>query len=115
METAQYMLIVTAPIGLIVRDMPGADSEGAKRLRTERRGKNLMCSRIITIRGVPYAQIINPSNPNASEWVRIAESDGNTKYVEVIELGAPVSNSGGDVAVAINRLAAAVEKLSAGK
>ena len=115
MEQARYMLIVTAQLGLVIRDMPGAESEGAKKLRAERRGNKLMCSRIVTIAGVPYAQIINASNPNEMGWARIAEADGNTKYADVIEIGGPVVavTSGDDgIAAAINRLAAADEKLA---
>lgn len=113
METAKYILIVTTPNGLIIRDMPGAESEGARKLRAERRGNKLMCARIVPVNGVPYGQIINPSNPTEIGWARIAEADGNTKYADVVDLGVSGGESAaGDVAAAINRLAAAVEKLA---
>ena len=113
-EAARYLLIVTAPLGLIVRDMPGAESEGARKVRSERRGNKIMCARIVSIHGVPYGQVINSSNPTANEWVRIAEADLNTRYVEVVELG-DATSGGSAVADAINRLAAAVELHSTGR
>lgn len=112
METAKYLLIVTAPLGVIIRDMPGAESEGAKKLRTERRGNKIMCARIIEINGVPYGEVINPSKPNANEWVRVAEADNNTKYVEVIDLSTSGNSADSSLVAAIKELTAVLEKIA---
>ncbi len=108
----KYILNVIAPDGIVVRDMPGAQSEGALRLRAERRGAKLKCVRINIIQGVPYGQVINPTKPDEIGWVRIAEADNNYRYVDVIDLGvANGATETGDIATALNRIAAAIEKL----
>lgn len=110
--TAKYLLIVKVRAGIVVRDRPAPDSQGAAKMRTEPVGKALDADLIINIDGVPYARLI-PQNPLRHEWVRVAERDRSIEYVEVIENGDVTTGQGGDVAAAINRLAAAVEQLAA--
>ncbi len=107
----KYMLVVKQPRGLKVRDRPAPQSMGAVEMRAEPVGKALMCYDKINIQGVDYGRLV-PQNPLRPEWVRIAEADHSIEYVEVIELETP-QESGRDIANAINRLAAAVERLAA--
>lgn len=79
------LLIVTAPAGLIVRDRPAPASKGGKELRKVPVGSQLYAYGIHYFDGVPYARI-EPINPQRPEWVRVAEADGNTKYVDVHEI-----------------------------
>jgi len=46
------------------------------------------------------------------EWVRVAEADHSIEYVDVIPLNTPADSGSTAIADAINRLAAAVERLS---
>jgi hypothetical protein len=107
MTEPKYQLIVKVPKGVIVRDRPAPDSQGANKMRAEPVGKSLMAYTIINIGGVDYAGLI-PQNPLRPEWVRVAEADHSIEYVEVIPL---VSNESNAIADAIFRLAFAVEQL----
>ena len=103
----KYQLIVKVPKGVVVRDRPAPDSQGAAKMRAEPIGKSLMAYTIINIGGVDYAGLI-PQNPLRPEWVRVAEADHSIEYVEVIPLASSESNL---IANAIFRLALAVEGL----
>jgi len=109
-EKIKYILTVTAPSGLTVRDFPGSESEGAKKLRTVQRGAKLSCAEIITPNNVPYGRILNPSNPAEMGWVRIAEADNNTVYATIYEIPyAPEPPSGdSEIAAALREIAAAI-------
>jgi len=107
---AKYQLIVKVPKGIIVRDRPAPDSQGANKMRAEPVGKSLVAYTIINIGGVNYAGLI-PQNPLRPEWVRVAEADHSIEYVEVI----PLSGSNDEIAYALNRIADALIELSAKK
>jgi hypothetical protein len=111
-EQAKFMLIVKVPRGLVVRDRPAPEAQGALKMRSEPVGRALMAYGIHNIMGVNYARLV-PQNPLRAEWVRVAEADHSIEYVDVVEI--PGADGSGSIAQAINRLAVAVEKLSAGK
>jgi hypothetical protein len=84
-ETAKLLLIVTAPDGLVVRDTPRSQTQGALRRRVEPVGAQLLAYSKHNIGGVPYARLV-PRNPAQPEWVRVQEADGLTRYADVIDL-----------------------------
>lgn len=104
----KYQLIVKVACGIVVRDRPAPESQGANKMRSEPVGKSLVAHTIINIGGVSYAGLV-PQNPLRPEWVRVAEADHSIEYVEVIEL-----EKRGDVAMveAVNRQADAIENLA---
>lgn len=102
---AKYLLIVKVVKGLVVRDTPRPESQGGKSLRSVAVGGQLYAYGIHYIDQVPYARLV-PLNPQQPEWVRVAEADGNTKYVDVIDLITKDGSS--DVAAAITHLADAI-------
>lgn len=92
-------LIVKVPRGLQVRNAPTAVS---KVLRSVRVGEALDCYNIMEVNTVPYGKV----SPDKSEWVRIAEADGNVEYVDVIRF-----DTGTDGLIAVlERIARALEK-----
>lgn len=109
-QEPQFLLIVKQPRGLVVRDTPRAESEGAIRLRSEPVGKQLLAYGIHNISGVPYARLV-PQNLIKPEWVRVKEADGSIEYVDVI----PLTDGSTTVAMvaALDHMAEAIEKLSA--
>lgn len=111
---SKYLLIVTVPAGLAVRDTPRPQSQGSKIIRSEAVGAQLYAYDIHYIANVPYARLV-PVNPSRPEWVRVAESDGKTKYVEQIklyeELIAVEGEISTDVADALREVAAAIRSL----
>lgn len=104
--TPKYLLIVKVPRGIVVRDRPAPESQGAVRLRAEPVGKALQAYTIINVDGVNYAGLI-PQNPSRPEWVRVAERDGSIEYVDVI----PVKDEESEMLSTLNRIAAALEGL----
>jgi hypothetical protein len=104
----KYQLIVKVKDGVIVRDRPAPQAQGANKMRAEPVGKSLMAYTIINIGGVNYAGLI-PQNPLRPEWVRVAEADHSIEYVEVIPLAGDASTS---LSTAIDRHADAVENLA---
>lgn len=103
----KFQLIVKVASGVIVRDRPAPQSQGAVKMRAEPVGKSLMAYTIINIGGVDYAGLI-PQNPLRPEWVRVAEADHSIEYVEVIPL-MDMSSGSGAIAAALNRIADALE------
>jgi hypothetical protein len=93
-------LIVTAPKGLNVRCAPTAVSKVVRSIRV---GEAVDCYMLTNIDTVPYGKV----SPDKSEWVRIAEADGNTKYCEVIKLN---DNGADDIVYVLNRIADILEK-----
>ncbi len=81
----RYLLIVTAPSGLFVRDTPRPESKGAKGLRKVAVGTSLYAYDIHHFENVAYARLV-PINPQRPEWIRVSEADGMTTYADVIEL-----------------------------
>jgi len=106
----KYLLIVKVSKGLIIRDTPRPQSEGAIPLRAVAVGKALYAYQIINVAGVDYARLV-PQNPIKPEWVRVAEPDGSVEYVDVIELKTQDSASSA-LADAITLLATAVHELA---
>jgi len=100
----KYLLVVKVPKGLVIRDLPRPQSQGARALRTVPVGTLLYAKLIVKIEGVPYA-LINTTRERP-EWVRVAEADGSIQYVEVIDLFSETDT-------AIDRLSAAIESLAA--
>ncbi len=106
----KLLLIVTAKDGLYVLDTPRPRGAGAKPRRPAVPvGTQLYAYSIHFIGGVPYA-LLQPLDPQKPEWVRVAEADGITKYVDIIELGGKDSASA--LAGAITLLANAVTLLA---
>ena len=101
-----YKLIVRPQSGVNINDRPGPDSQGALKMRTEKRGNVLYADAILNIDGVPYASLI-PQNPLKPEYVRVAERDHSIEYVEVI----PLQTSADKIANALNRVADAILSL----
>lgn len=81
----QKLLIVTAKKGLVVCDTPRPVSEGGIEIRKVSVGAQVYAYDIHYFDSVPYARLV-PANPQRPEWARIAEVDGETEYVDVIEL-----------------------------
>jgi len=81
---AKILLIVLPPAGLNIWDTPRPQSQGALLRRAVAKGTPLYAYRIVNFQGVPYAWL-QPQDPNKPEWVRVAEADGVTKYVEIIQ------------------------------
>jgi hypothetical protein len=106
---SKYQLIVKVSRGLVVRDRPAPDSQGARKMRAEPIGKILIAYTIINVDGVEYAGLI-PQNPLKPEWVRVAEADHSIEYVEVIPLGESANQQISEGAVM--RLADAVENMA---
>ena len=101
----KFLLIVKVVKGLVVRDTPRPESQGGKALRNVVVGGQLYAYGIHYINQVPYARLV-PLNPQQPEWVRVAEADGNTKYVDVIDLQTKDSTS--ILADAVTLLATAI-------
>jgi len=101
----KFLLIVKVVKGLVVRDTPRPESQGGKALRNVVVGGQLYAYGIHYINQVPYARLV-PLNPQQPEWVRVAEADGNTKYVDVIDLQTKDSTS--VLADAVTLLATAI-------
>lgn len=106
----KYLLIVTAPRGLIVRNTPRPESEGGVKMRTESVGAQLYAQSLHNIGGVVYALLI-PRNPNYPEWVRTAEAGGSPKYVDIVPLEQPEDDT---VSEALNNIAQAIRELKSG-
>jgi hypothetical protein len=94
-------LIVTAPKGLNVRCAPSAVSKVVRSIRV---GEAVDCYMLTNIDTVPYGKV----SPDKSEWVRIAEADGNTKYCEVIKL--VTDDCEHEIVEVLIRIAKALEK-----
>lgn len=109
MEKPKYLLIVKPASGLIVRDLPRPESQGAIRLRAEPKGRQLYAYDIHNFEGVPYARLV-PRDPTRPEWARVKEADGLTVYADVIPIDAEESN--GDLVDAIRYLADAIRSKS---
>lgn len=92
-------LIVKVPRGLQVRCAPTAVS---KVLRSVQVGTALDCYHIAYVDTVPYGKV----SPDKSEWVRIAEADGNVEYVDVIRF----AEQPGSLISVLTRIAEALEK-----
>ena len=103
----KFLLIVIQPRGLIIRDLPRPQSEGALQRRTVPVGTELDAYSIHNISGVPYARLV-PQNPQKPEWVRVREADGSVEYVDVIDLQ---DEEEGGLARAITLLAQALISL----
>lgn len=93
----KFTVIPLDNIGCKITATPSAPSRD---IVTVALGTEMQCTAIITVNRVPYARVINPSG-----YMRLNESDGRTPHLEVIER----TDTG--IADAINRLAAAVERL----
>ena len=104
----KYLLIVTVPDGLIVRDIPAPQSMGSRELRRLKRGTHVYAYKILPFRGVPYAWI-EPLVPGRVEWVRVAEADGNLEYVEVTDLGGEADSVPAAIVRAAEIIAAAMK------
>jgi hypothetical protein len=105
----KLLLIVKAVKGLVVRDTPRPESRGGKALRSVPVGAQLYAYEIHYFESVAYARLV-PINPQRPEWVRVAEADGETEYVDVIEL--ETQDSTASLANAITLLATAVRELA---
>jgi hypothetical protein len=92
-------LIVKVPRGLQVRNAPTAVS---KVLRSVRVGESLDCYHIAYVDTVPYGKV----SPDKSEWVRIAEADGNVEYVDVVRFDDETDS----LIAVLERIAKALEK-----
>ena len=92
--------------GVIVRDRPAPESQGAIRRRAEPVGTALNVDLTVNIDGVNYARLI-PQNPLKPEWVRVAERDNSIVYLDLY----PVEATSDGQAGAINRLADAIFEL----
>lgn len=103
----KYLLIVKVPRGIVVRDRPAPESQGAVKMRAEGVGKALYAYTIVNVDGVNYAGLI-PQNPSRPEWVRVAERDGSIEYVEIIPLE---DNIESEIITVLNRIANALEGL----
>jgi len=103
----KYLLIVKVVRGLAVRDTPRPESQGAKLIRNMPVGSQLYAYDIHHFENVPYARLV-PLNAQRPEWVRVAEADNNTVYVDVIELETKDSMSA--LADAITLLATAIRE-----
>jgi hypothetical protein len=103
MSEPVYKLIVKVKNGVNINDRPGPDSQGALKMRSEKRGNVLYADAILNIDGVPYASLI-PENPLKPEYLRVAERDHSIEYVEVI----PLQTSADKIADALNRIADAL-------
>ena len=106
-EKPKFLLVVIVPKGLIIRDLPRPQSEGARERRTVPVGTELDAYSIHNISGVPYARLV-PQNPQKPEWVRVREADGSIEYVDVIDLQ---DEETGGLAQAIRLLAQALISL----
>jgi hypothetical protein len=106
----KLLLIVKTVKGLVVRDTPRPESHGGKALRSVAVGAQLYAYEIHYFDSVPYARLV-PFNPSRPEWVRVAEADGETEYVDVIELE-PQKDSTSTLADAITQLASAIRELA---
>lgn len=105
-QEPKFVLIVIAENGIVVRDTPRSQTEGGIRMRAEAVGKQLLAFSIHNIGGVPYARLV-PQNPQKPEWVRVAEADGVTRYVDVAPMTAD-----GEAAAATEKLADAINHLA---
>jgi len=85
-EQPKLLLIVKVSKGMVVRDTPRPESQGGKALRSVPVGAQLYAYGIHYVQNVPYARLV-PLNPQRPEWIRVAEADGSSEYVDVIELG----------------------------
>ena len=101
----KFLLIVKVTRGLVVRDTPRSESQGGKAIRNMAVGSQLYAYDIHHFDNVPYARLV-PLNAQRPEWVRVAEADNNTVYVDVIELETRDSMSA--LADAITLLATAI-------
>ena len=101
----RYVLVVKVRDGLIVRDRPAPESWGALAVRKVPMGTGLLATAIFEVNGAQYGMLV-PSNPFKPEYVRVHDSDH--EYVEVVELNA----EGEPLAMAVNRLAEAIDKLA---
>ncbi len=81
----KFLLTVTTTSGLIVRDTPRSAGQGAKEVRRLPVGSQVYAYNIFAFGKVPYALIV-PAVPGRPEWVRVAEADNLTKYVDVFEM-----------------------------
>lgn len=106
----KYLLVVTAPAGLIIRDTPRPESKGGKALRKAAVGTQLYAYDTHFFESVEYARLV-PINPQRPEWIRIAEADGGTTYAEKIELESQQDPTSA-LADAITLLATAVRELA---
>jgi hypothetical protein len=106
----KLLLIVTATAGLIVRDTPRPESKGGKALRKVPVGSQLYAYDTHFFDNVEYARLV-PINPQRPEWVRVAEADGATEYVQKIELE-PTKDSTSSLADAVTLLATAIRELA---
>ena len=109
--TPKLLLIVKVVKGLVVRDTPRPESQGGKALRSVPVGAQLYAYDIHYFESVAYARL-QPINPQRPEWVRVAEADGGTEYVDVIELEPAKDDSTTALADAITLLATAVRELA---
>lgn len=106
----RYLLIVTTPSGLVVRNTPRPESLGGVKMRTESVGKQLYAQSLHNIGGVVYALLV-PRNPNYPEWVRTAEAGGVPSYVDIIDLEQDKNDTVSD---ALNNIAQAIRELKLG-
>ncbi len=109
----KYIGIVRVSAGLVIRDTPRPKGQGGREIRSVPVGTQLDITYILDVGGVNYARLV-PQNPLKPEWVRVAEADNSTVYVDVIELDVP-SGENGDLIDAINHLARAIETLASKK
>lgn len=106
----KLLLIVKVTSGLIIRDTPRPESKGGKAIRKVGVGTQLYAYDTHFFDDVEYARLV-PVNPQRPEWCRVAEADGETEYVEKIELESskdPISA----LADAVTLLATAVRELA---
>jgi hypothetical protein len=106
----KYLLIVTVPSGLVVRNTPRPQSEGGLEMRKVAVGFPLYAYSIHNIQGVEYARLV-PQNPQKPEWVRV--KDISIEYVDVIELESQDSTA--SLATAVTLLATAARELAKAK
>lgn len=106
----KFLLIVTVPRGIVIRDTPRPEGAGGRAMRSAAVGAQLYAYDIHNIDGVDYARLV-PQNPQKPEWIRVAEAGNSLQYVDVIDLG---SSQDGllDLATAVTVLAAAVRELA---
>ncbi len=116
---AKFIVIVTEPVGWIIRDTPRPESQGAIRRRAEAPGQQLHAYEILSFDGVPYAYLV-PQYAAKPEWGRVSEiggvifdGDGNFQsqvdhvksYVKVIPIVRPEKS---DIASALHEIAQAI-------
>ena len=107
----KYLLIVKAVRGLVVRDTPRSESQGGKAIRSMAVGSQLYAYDIHHFNDVPYARLV-PLNPQRPEWIRVAEADNNTVYVDVIDLDPQDKDNTSVLADAVTLLATAIRELA---